>query len=164
MRDIASAVGIEAASLYSHINSKEDILSDICFSLADAFHEALNQAETKSESIEDELKEAISAHIKILCSRYQMAGVYLVEWRHLSEPNLSRFVEKRKAYEATFVEILNKGVAKSVFDISDTNFSAKLILSSLNGLIQWYQPDGKYTPNLLAEMYYNQLIKGIKTK
>lgn len=37
MRDLASAVGVEAASLYNHVRSKEALLHHICFGMADAF-------------------------------------------------------------------------------------------------------------------------------
>ena len=34
MRDLAEEVGVEAASLYNHIQSKAEILQDICFRTA----------------------------------------------------------------------------------------------------------------------------------
>ena len=37
MRDIANELGIEAASLYHHIKSKEEILTGICLEMADKF-------------------------------------------------------------------------------------------------------------------------------
>ena len=37
MRDIAKEMGIKAASLYNHINSKQDILTTIIISLAEEY-------------------------------------------------------------------------------------------------------------------------------
>ncbi|WP_339614539.1 helix-turn-helix domain-containing protein, partial [uncultured Winogradskyella sp.] len=41
MRDLATAMGIKAASLYNHINSKQDILNAIIISLAEEFTEGM---------------------------------------------------------------------------------------------------------------------------
>ena len=38
MRDIAEAIGVEAPSLYNHIESKNAILKDICFRIARLVH------------------------------------------------------------------------------------------------------------------------------
>jgi AcrR family transcriptional regulator len=37
MRDLAENVGVEAASLYNHIQSKSEILQAICFKVANDF-------------------------------------------------------------------------------------------------------------------------------
>jgi AcrR family transcriptional regulator len=43
MRDIAGELGIEAASLYSHIKSKDEILETICFRMADELLKAIEE-------------------------------------------------------------------------------------------------------------------------
>ena len=57
MRQLAKEVGLEAASLYSHISSKQEILSNICLSEADKFLDMVNTLLTEKKSIMDMLKE-----------------------------------------------------------------------------------------------------------
>ena len=66
MRDLAQLLGIEAASLYSHIKSKEEILQKICFRMANAFFKNLDSVEQDNLSPTDKLNQAIRKHIEIL--------------------------------------------------------------------------------------------------
>ena len=43
MRDLAENVGVEAASLYNHINSKAELLQEICFKIANKFTEHMDE-------------------------------------------------------------------------------------------------------------------------
>ena len=50
MRDLAETVGIEAASLYNHIRSKNEILESICFDVANIFNEKIQEIESGRQS------------------------------------------------------------------------------------------------------------------
>ena len=41
MRELAEVVGVEAASLYNHIKSKNELLHEICFSVANKYNEKI---------------------------------------------------------------------------------------------------------------------------
>src|SRR5258706_1228938 len=59
MRDLAQKLGIEAASLYSHIKSKEEILRSLCFDMAAEFWELRQDVEKKGGSASEELKKGM---------------------------------------------------------------------------------------------------------
>ena len=49
MRDIAASIGVEAPSLYNHIESKNAILKEVCFRVAQLFMNNLKGVELSPE-------------------------------------------------------------------------------------------------------------------
>ena len=60
MRDLAAVVGMEAASLYNHIQSKQEILHDICFSIADLYTEKMSELKPKNDSPLEKIKKLLA--------------------------------------------------------------------------------------------------------
>ena len=159
MRDLAAVLGIEAASLYSHISSKEEILQTICFRMADAFFQAIEKLEEPSPDLR--LAVAIRAHLKVITRNVDASAVFLNEWRHLSEPSLSEFLTLRDQYEQIFVEIIDQGIQMDLFRPVDRKLAMMTILSSINWTHQWYNPNGKMTIDEIADQLSGMLINGI---
>src|SRR5580765_5507939 len=102
MRELADHVGIEAASFYNHFDSKESILKEICFHMADEFFNGINAALREEKKIDKSLQYAIRSHIKLITENTDASAVFFHDWRYLSEPYLSEFKEMRKQYENIF--------------------------------------------------------------
>ena len=135
MRDLAQVLGIEAASLYSHIKSKQEILQKICFRMADEFFEAWQEVETENSSYADKMKKAVKAHVKVITNNTDASAVFFNEWKHLSEPQLSEFLDMRNDYESRFIDIIEKGIESGDLQKVDSKFMMLAILSSLNWTI-----------------------------
>src|SRR5260221_13631180 len=84
MREIADALGVRGASLYSHISGKEEILWAIATRAADEFFAALEPILAANDPAPLKLRQAIVAHVGVVASNLDAAAVYLNEWRHLS--------------------------------------------------------------------------------
>jgi AcrR family transcriptional regulator len=164
MRDIAGELGIEAASLYSHIKSKDEILETICFRMADQFSIGLDEVNDLYFNAEEKLKMAITHHIKILANDLNASSVFIREWRHLNEPRLSEFKELRNKYENKFKKILETGEDENVFEIVENKFAVLTIISSMNWIIEWYKPGGPMTPDEIAEQLFIFILTGLRKK
>lgn len=140
MRDIAAKVGIEAASLYNHIQSKQHILHEICFKLADQYTTKMSRIDSSEESAIVKLKQLIELHIDINTKYSALSTVMNDEWRHLKEPHLSRFLELRNSYERKFLRIIYEG--KEQGELRDINPKVAMysILGSIRWLQNWYSP------------------------
>jgi AcrR family transcriptional regulator len=153
---------IEAASLYSHIKSKDEILIEICFRKADEFLRAIGEINDIYFNAEEKLQMAIKSHVQILCKDINSSAVFLHEWRHLIEPKLTEFINMRNTYENEFKVIIQQGEEEHVFQTVDRKFAVLTILSSLNWITEWYRPDGPMTPGEIAQHLFDFILTGLK--
>lgn len=166
MRDMAQALGMEAASLYSHIKSKEEILQNICFRMADRFFATMESELLEAEllSASEKLERAIVAHIKVITEDCPASAVFFTEWRHLSEPFLSDFLQMRNRYEGIFHQILKEGIASGEFVELDEKFAVLTILSALNWTHQWFKPSGPQTAEEIGHRLARTMLNGLRKR
>ncbi|WP_420388025.1 TetR/AcrR family transcriptional regulator [Roseivirga sp.] len=162
MRDLAQVLGIEAASLYSHIKSKEEILQKICFRMADEFFEGWKEVEQEKGSQAARMEKAAIAYIKVITKDTDASAVFFNEWRHLSEPHLSKFLSMKDDYEGRFIKILKEGMDNGEFHKADEKFMMLTILSSLNWTHNWYKPTGNLRPEEIGKKLANLILNGLK--
>lgn len=164
MKDIANSLGMEAPSLYNHFKSKEDIVVDICFDMADRFLSAIDEVNDIYFNAEEKLRMAVKNHVEILTSDIEGSFVFLREWRHLPPNELTRFKELRKKYEDGFRQILIDGENENLFKMGDRDFAVLTLLSSLNWIVEWYNPkaSGKSSPEEIANRLTDFILSGLK--
>ena len=161
MRDLANAVGIEAASIYSHLNSKDEILQNICFGMAHKFLQHINIVLSNEEGcFEEKLNFAIQGHVSIITDDINATSVFWNEWKYMQEPWLADFSKMQIEYESKFRSILESGVQAKEFSIDDTTFTTMAVLSSLNGLQKWRTYS--MPPEELGKSFAQLFISGIK--
>lgn len=164
MRDIANALGIEAASLYHYIKSKDELLENICFDMADKFDEAIREVNDIYFNAEEKLRMAIRLHIKIITENLDQSAVFLNEWKSLTENKLSKFKQLKENYEYEFKSIIELGINEDLFDHVDVKFATLTILSSVNWIYQWYREDGKLSPDEIATKISDIILGGLRKK
>ena len=164
MRDIAEAIGVEAPSLYNHIESKNEILKDICFNIAKLFTDFLKEVEFNSESNLSKIENIIRFHISMMVDEYESVYISNHEWKHLPEPYLSDFKHQRKNYRSRLAAILQKGIDKKEIRKVNVAISVHTILSAINGIEDWQQSGKKIDAKLIEENIIQILIKGLKNK
>lgn len=162
MRDIASTVGIEVASLYNHIDSKESMLQQICFTMAEKFLAIIPLVKHLQERPEEQLKEAIRLHVLVITSHTDESAVFVHEWKHLSEPHLSAFKKMRNNYEGFYRDLIRRGEELGLFKNIHEKFVMMVLFSSINWLYDYYKPNGKLNPSQISDIITDIFLNGIK--
>ncbi|MCW5912540.1 MAG: TetR family transcriptional regulator [Cyclobacteriaceae bacterium] len=163
MRDLAQKLGIEAASLYSHIKSKEEILQHLCFDMAAEFRKSLAEVEKQNVSASEKLRLGIIGHIQVMAKDLTASAVFMNEHRHLSQPYLRDFLLLRINYINRFKSIIEEGARQGEFkDTIDKKLAVMTLFSSLNWMPMWYDPSSKIVPHDLGQQLADMLVNGLK--
>lgn len=161
MRDIADVLGIEAASLYSHVSSKEELLWSTADRCATEFFDAVKPIAASQLKTEQKLTEMIVAHVMVITRNLDASAVFFREWRHLSEPQRSQYAQLQNEYEGIFRAVIRKGMEENLFKNFDEGFSTRTILSAINWTHTWYKPDGEWTARQVGEHLAGFLLNGL---
>jgi AcrR family transcriptional regulator len=164
MRDLAEKVGMEAASLYNHIKSKEEILQEICFKIAHTYLSQLDKIEQEEVSYTEKIEALIRLHIRIITEEIEAVNVANNEWKHLSEPYLSDFISIRKNYEKRFAALIQAGIEKGEFQKVLPSVALFTILSAVRWVELWYKPAREISPKELEDNILAMLMNGLKLK
>src|ERR1700720_3053820 len=97
LADVAQAVGIQKASLYHHIETKEDLLWEVAWAGAEAFHAAFDEVPDDAPATE-RIRLAFRAHLRVVAAQLDAATVFTREWRSLEGERRERFVAERRRY------------------------------------------------------------------
>lgn len=162
MRELAEVVGVEAASLYNHIKSKNELLHEICFSVANKYNEKLEQLELQQTTAIEKVENLLRFHIHGMVQSFEEVFVSDREWKHLSEPYLSNFQNQRKSYRKRFAAILEDGIRKKEIKKIDATTAVLIMLHAISGIESWHRSKQKISGKELEENMIAILVGGLR--
>lgn len=162
MRDLADAVGIEAASLYNHISSKQEILKTLCSEVAHKHQCAMQTIRAQNRSPIVAIEELLEAHIRINTEMPETAAVAHDEWKHLDEKSKKKFVGIRDEYENELRNWIVAGMKLGEIPKNNPEIVLYTILSALQWLHHWYREERQVSAREVQSSIISLLMKGLK--
>jgi AcrR family transcriptional regulator len=162
MRDLASQVGVEAASLYNHIKSKTELLHDICFDTANLYWEHLHEVEKSKASPIEKIEKLIRFHIRQIIEHYEEVYVTDREWKHLEEPYLTNYRNQRRDYRKSLAAIIQEGIDTGYVQFIDASTAVLIILHAITGVESWHRSYQKIDATELENNMVTIFINGLK--
>lgn len=144
MRELGREVGLLGSSLYSHVDSKQDLLVEVVEEGARLFEESAEKALATEGPASSRLEALIAGHVDVVIDNIDVARTFLNEARVLDAEYRARIVEARDHYEEAFRSVIREGVDEGSFDSDvDPKTASIFILSILNAIERWYHPEGE---------------------
>jgi AcrR family transcriptional regulator len=157
-REIAEELGIQKASLYYHIETKEDLLYDICKSILKKITDDVEEALKQSSDPLQRTEILIRTHIESMLRDYERHSAALTEMSCLSRERLNEVTALRDFYESLARSVLDAAQKAGVLRADvPVKYLCLALLGLLNRVLVWFRPNGPLSPEqigmLLARIY-----------
>jgi AcrR family transcriptional regulator len=162
MRELAGVVGVEAASLYNHIQSKGDLLNAICFNVANRYTSTIDNLENESTTVISKVERLLRFHVREMMDNYEEVYVTDHDWRNMEEPHLSEYRQMRRNYRKRFAEIVQQGIDNGEIKPLDANSAVMIFINAIAAVDQWHRIIHKVNRVDLEENIITILVDGIK--
>lgn len=162
MRDLAETLGIEAASLYNHIRSKNEILESVCFNVANRYNTHMDEMEASALSPIKKIETVLRFQIQQMIDNYEEVIVCDREWKHLDEPYRSNFHTQRRNYRKRFAAFIEEGIKKGELKKIDAATAVMIMLHSVSGIESWHRANVKISAAELEENMIMIMIDGLR--
>ncbi|HUR11216.1 MAG TPA: TetR/AcrR family transcriptional regulator [Flavitalea sp.] len=163
MRDLADHVGVEAASLYNHINSKSEILQEICFKVANKFMSHIEEIAARPCSAIEKMDAILRFHIRQMINCYEEVYVADREWKHLEDPYLFNFQNQRRTYRQRIASIIEEGINRGEIKKIDAPTAVLIMLHAVSGIESWHRSKQKINGEMLEHNMVLIMVEGLRS-
>ena len=151
MRQIASAVGVQAGALYAYTPDKQALLLDL---LESHMQDLLSAWSDVPGDPLARLEHFVRFHIDTSLDHPDAVFLSYMELRNLSPDNFARIAALRSRYEAALETILRDGVAAGLMRIDDLKLATMALIAMLTGVTNWYREGGRLDRQRIGDIYW----------
>ena len=169
LADIGTSVGLDRATLYYYIGSKEELLRKLIEGVLDSnIAEAERIAEQKKIKPREKIRNIVELLMKSYDDNYPQMYVYIREQMHqvATAPGswAKDIQQKTRRFEAITLEIIQQGIKDGEFrDDIGVRLLANSLFGMLNWTHRWYHPGGELSAHTIAEGFCQIFFDGIQS-
>jgi TetR/AcrR family transcriptional regulator, cholesterol catabolism regulator len=153
IHDLAERLGLTTASLYYHVNGKEDLLFRVLQSGMADFLDGLEIIFASELSPKEKLCQAVMNHFDFVFSNPTPVAVFIRERRFLPTSQRERYRARVNKYDKMFDAIIEETMRAGDIPSGDASLLRLCGLGMINWAVEWYRPDGRLQKsNIRAQM------------
>jgi AcrR family transcriptional regulator len=164
-RELSALLGIQNASLYYHMEKKEDLLFKLCVSTLEDVAKVFKSCLAETSDPIEQLKLIMLRYTTIALQDRDRHATMLIEIRALSDERRKQVVQLRDKNVALVRRTISAAQKAGQLrpDIKP-KYLALALFNLLNWSIFWYRPDGELTPETIATMMSSIYLEGAAAK
>jgi AcrR family transcriptional regulator len=161
-RELAASAGLQSASLYHHIGTKEDLLYRLSVTTLEEVADLFGRVVAEGSDPVATLERLVRSYVELLLEERDRHAAMLNELRALSAQRRVEVVELRDRNVALVRDVVGRAQqAGGVRSDIDPKYATLALFNLLNWTIFWYDPDGDLDPASIGEMLWGVLFRGL---
>lgn len=161
LNDIGEALGMNKASLYYYVRSKEDLLRRLILRAGRRLRDVSQDPELVRLPAVASLERLVREHCRVVFEHRHELGVLVHQRRYLELDSLGEVSGRERAYVDRLKAVISRGIAEGAFRPIDTSVASQFVLDTVNGLLRWYRPGGKETRQSVADEVWHFVRGGL---
>lgn len=163
-RRIAATLGLQQATLYHHVASKEDLLYEICASSLAQLLRASEAAVTGPASPRERLEALVRTTIHELLANQREHATMIFELRGLSAERQTDVLAALDRYRQLMRGLITEGQHDgSLRKDIDPKYLEQGIFNLLTWILVWHRPGEELTPDVLGNLVLDVYLNGVAT-
>lgn len=153
MREIATKVGVQPASLYSHFPSKEDVLWHVCQWTAAASTELMDTVDELDLTALERYVVFFHTFVVFHAVNQRETMVMATQWRSLSRERRAFAARHRHLYASRAQGYVEAIAGEQLVNVPDVELATRALLDLNIGVATWYRAGTDPAPEDLADDY-----------
>jgi AcrR family transcriptional regulator len=161
---VAERLGVTKPFIYSHFNSKADLLADICSRGIYASLNAMASVKELDVSQTERLTLLGRSFVTAVLENQMYIAIFTREEKWLTPADLERINEMRRTFDNELTELIREGVVTGEFEVADPHIAALSIGGMVSWAYVWFRAKGQLTISETADEMTRLILAMVKAK
>ncbi|KRA18542.1 TetR/AcrR family transcriptional regulator [Acidovorax sp. Root568] len=158
--DIAARLNVTKPTLYYYVKNKDEILLQCVSKGLTMMLEGIDASRAAGGKAIDQLMTCMQVYARIVTMDFGMCLIRVGD-EQLPPESRKELRRLKSAIDQEFRRLVAEGVAEGSLQPCDPKMAAFVIAGALSWIGRWYQPDGEYTPEQVAQQCIATLCDGV---
>lgn len=161
---VAERLGVTKPFIYSHFNSKSDILAEICARGISASLDAMRDVQALDLPPAKRLEALGKGFVTAVLENQMYIAIFTREEKSLTPEALDQINDMRRAFDKELTAIIREGVEQGEFDVSDPHLAALSIGGMVSWAYVWFRSKGRLSLEQTANEISGLILAMVKAK
>lgn len=164
LAEIGEALGMNKASLYYYVRSKEDLIRKLIVRASGRLRSVARDPQLDALPADQALERLVREHCAVILEFPNEMGLLVQQRRFIEARALGDLVERERVYVAYVRGVIARGVTEAIFRPVDPGIATQLVLDTINGLLRWFRVGGKRSATAAIDEVWTFILGGMRVE